>query len=384
MMAMHSFTISLLGSRIAVDGDPEIISADEFAQLQSVWSHARTDQSATARVFLTDADGPVAESYQGFVRVTDPAQRATMLSDVVVRTAVAALLPDADRDQRLHETPTELGIFAGGIAVDDRGLLVLPSPGLVGARGAATLRALASRFTLLSDAAVAVDRDARSIAGATKPVTTYDSDLVASRRDLPLSALGLRHTAEPVMLAATVSLEPVTDGESGLESIPIPVATARLARAVPLFPALPRPIQDVAQVLALTGGAVRVRYRDAAELPDLLDEVLATGADSPLVIPVDVTAADGTVPQPGDIRRTPMVDGITDGETMALLLQDRTPVAVSGLGPHLWDLTRDWIGLDALTEQVTERLGSPGDARPRDLVDQAVTELAEQKVLTRL
>lgn len=376
---MHSFTVRVLGHAIAVDRDPTTVPDEVADALFRLWQQCITDADPDDRVWVTlDEHGPLPD-HRYFVRGSDPRVVAHRLSDVVVGTAMAALVPPAARDGRLVQPPSVLGMHAAAVVRDGRAVLLVG-----GTHRDEAMRALAPHFDYLSDSAVAIDLDRGTVLGAPTPLTTHPEPELVSRTEVPLREVGLRPVLEPVRLAAVVVLEPAASaGDTGWTPLSIPVATARLAPAVPILPALPHPMQDLARVVSLTRGAVSVSGA-ASELPALLDEVLATEMSAELVIPVEPGPGPDTTPSPGDVRRHRMADGISDGSTLAFWSTEHRAVAVGGIAPHLWDSARQWIGLDELTERVVHAVGAPEGADPRALVDEAVDALVAEKVLVRL
>lgn len=386
---MRSFTVSLLGTPIAVDTDPDTIDDSLHAHLRNLWGHCVTEEPAAARVYAALGLSPVPPEYTAYARAADSRALGGQLSDILVGTAVSLMVPLEAQAGGPAVVPPRLGVYASAVADQGsqpaRALALLgDASALGGGHRTAVMAALAEQFAYLSDVAIAVDVDTRHVVGAAKPLSAFETERLRSRWEAPLDEVGLRPVSGPATLRSFVFLERREDAVAGeWEPLSVPEATARLAPAVPYFPALPRPMQDLAGLVAMAP-AVRIRYRDERLLPGLLAEVLAADFETDLVIPVDPTVDEQSVPEPGAVRRLSVFDGITDGSTMALCRLDRTPLAISGIAPHLWDLTRSWISLEELTEQVTTRLGVPQDADPRQAVSQAVEQLIDEKVMARL
>lgn len=377
---MHSFTVRVLGRAIAVDGDPATVPPEVAAQLRRLWEPCLTGAAPSERVWVTlDEQSPVPDTHHFFVRGSDPRVVANRLSDVVVGTAMSSLVPPEARERPLAQPPAVVGVHAAAVVRDGRAVLLVG-----GSHREELMRALAPTFDYLSDAAVAVDLDNGTVIGAAKPLTSHPEPELVSRQELPLAEVGLRPELGPVPLAAIVFLTPGASDQDGWEPLPIPVATARLAPAVPIMPALPQPMQDLARVVALTSGAVSMHATDPSAVPGLLDQVLAVGTTADLVIPIEPGPGPDTTPRPGEIRRQRMADGISDGSSLAFWTTEHKAVAVAGIAPYLWDAARQWIGLDEVTERVVEAVGVPEGADPRALVDQTVTALVAEKVLVRL
>lgn len=387
---MRSFTVTLLGTPIAVDTDPGTIDDSLHAHLRKLWGHCVAEEPAAARVYVALGLSPVPPEYTAYARAADARALAGQLSDILVGTAVSLLVPAEAQAGGPAVVPPRLGVYAGAVA--DQGAqparavaLLGDASALGGGHRTAVMAALAERFAYLSDAAIAVDVDTGHVVGAAKPLSSFKTELLRSRWETPLDEVGLRPVSGPAELQALAFLERREDAVAAdWEPLSVPEATARLAPAVPYFPALPRPMQDLAGLVAMAAPAVRIRYGDESLLSGLLAEVLAAEFETDLVIPVDTSVDEASVPKPGAVRRLPVLDGVTDGSTMALCRLDRTPLAIAGIAPHLWDLTRSWIGLEELTEQVTTRLGVPEDADPRHAVSQAVEQLVDEKVMARL
>jgi|GEM_PF-2198398 len=373
------FTVEVMGSAIAIDLSPTV-SVDVAEELHHQWQAALTERAPAARVWCSaDPAEPLPGDATAFARSADVEELAGLLCDSVIGVATTELVPVEHRHEQLSQLPDLVGVRAGAVVVDGRAVLLAGRSRLDD-----ELQALAGFADHLADRAVAVRIGDGQVIGAPTPVVRLAGGISRGRRVAAPGALGLRTVTGPVPLGAIAIIDH-TEGESGWEPVPVPVAVAQLTPLVPVLPALPHPVQELARLVGLAGGGIAIRYRDAAELPGLLAEVLAHDLEQPLTIPAEPGPGDTRAPQLGDVRRATLVDGISDGATLALCRQDRKVIALAGLGPLLWDAAREWISVDDLLDQVVAAVEAPGqEDEVRMAADAALDALVAQEVLTRL
>lgn len=377
--ATRTFTVTALGTPVAIDLAPGVPAA-VAATLQEQWQPAQTAATPTDRVWCSaDPSEPLPAGATALARSADPAELAGLLCDAVLGLALQHWVPPAGGDGRLPVTPPVIGVRAGAVVRHGRAVLLAGR-----ARLDAELQALAGWAEHLADRAVAVRMDDGRVLGAPTPVCTVSGGSVRARRVTSPAALGLRTVVGPAPLGAIVLLERTAD-TPGWETVGVPVTVARLAPLVPVTPALPQPVQDLARLVGLTGGALVVRYHDPAELIDLLDDALAAHSPQGLVIPAEPVPGDLVTPTLGAVRRARMVDGISDGDTMAVCRPDGTVVALAGLGPLLWDAARDWVPAGELLDRVVGLVEAPGqEDEVRLAAATALDDLVGQQILSRL
>lgn len=189
-----------------------------------------------------------------------------------------------------------------------------------------------------------------------------------------------------VLLSRDGSVEPVLEPVAPMDAL------LELIPQTSALPSLERPLQRLVELLAQTGGAGRLRYREIDAAGDLLAEALAASA------PVDLGArAHPPVAQPddlygevaaepgGDIRadavliRGAYVDAVEiEGEVLVLV--GATPVRLSGLGASLWLASAEPQSLGDLVEVCRVEHGEHPDAE--SLVRDAVQSLQSYGLLT--
>ncbi|WP_018155598.1 hypothetical protein [Demetria terragena] len=380
---MMRFTVGVLGTAVEVVLDRASISDELAEELYRGWQHCVTDRQPAEQVFVAIGHRAVVpEEYTWFVRALSPDGAAAQLSDVIVGTALATLIPpDADGPVR----PVKVGIYAGGtVTSGGEGVLYGDLANLGGHRRSRVMDALCARHEYLSDTALALELSTGIIGGAAKPFTRFTHGRLSSRVEVPLAEAGFR-PGTSALGRLVVFLDWLPEpGPASWEPLSLPEAAVRLAPAMPIFPALQHPLQELVTMLDRVSASVRVQFHDERDLPGLIEDVLSTQIEAPLVLPIDCAVDESTPPRRGAMRRVPLRDGVSDGTTMAMLRVDRQPLAVTGIAPHVWDLSRSWISAEDLTAALVERLGVPDGVDPGELVDDAVRQLVEQNVMVRL
>jgi hypothetical protein len=189
------------------------------------------------------------------------------------------------------------------------------------------------------------------------------------------------------------SVEAISHAEAIIELAP---QTSSLAQ-------VHRPLQWLCSVLDACGGALRVTYREAADLAELLPGLLArTPVDGGWRAAldgepsVDGSAVDGAAVDGADVygpasvgllRRADVVDAVElvgrePGNSELLVMVDQRVVRLSGVAPAIWRALAVPADFAGLAERIAPEIGLPEGYA--DLLERAITELEGHGVLARL
>ena len=138
-------------------------------------------------------------------------------------------------------------------------------------------RTLGKRFVYLSDETAAIARDG-AVLPYRKPLSIIESGPLKTQ--VAPSALGLLTTDRACHLAAVIVLDRDPDhsgapAQSRMDTID---AIAAIAPQSSYLPTTPRPLHRLAELIQLAGGAHQVTYAEAADLEDVLVQLLGAGA----------------------------------------------------------------------------------------------------------
>lgn len=318
------------------------------------------------RVAWRDADGPaLAEGPSRKVAQRDSADDAitapdarSLISNVSVGVTLAAL--EANRG-------TMLMLHACGIATDGGEVLAFVGPSGRGKTTAA--RALGEHYGYVSDETVAVAAD-RAVLPYRKPLSIIPTETNAPKQQIAPSQLGLRPLPSvPLRLAALVLLDRDPDARDApmIEPVPMVEAIVELVPQLSYLTEMASPLQRLSSLIDATGGVRRVRYRDSAVLPEIVDRLLET-----------------TSPQEGAAPVGPLPDGITDavaiGET-TLVLADSTVSVLAGIGSIVWREAILGVNQDQIAAHAVSVYGEPPGGDAHALVGEALAELAANGLL---
>ncbi|UPL11305.1 ATP-binding protein [Microbacterium sufflavum] len=307
-------------------------------------------------------------------------------------SAVVAVRPELDDDAALAMLSTDVTLaalekrrgdplwmlHAAGLADAEGRVVVLSAASGTGKTTAA--RHLSRRFAYVSDETVGVADDGSVVAyrkplSVIEPSSPHKVQVAPSRlHEGPPLAAGLR-------VAAIVVIDRREDGPDVPEVERLDIATALelLAPQTSYLSDMPAPLHLVRDLLAAVGGAVRIRYREAASLDGAIDDLLRSASRRPVAdatgrAPLDPTELTGS----GVYGRTVVIDALDleDGR-LALLRRSETGSRVhvlDGIGPTVWHAASG-LTVDEITDQVVAAHGRPGDADPRALVQAAIDRL---------
>lgn len=269
-----------------------------------------------------------------------------------------------------------LMFHAAGLSDDSGRVVALVAPSGSGKTTAA--RALASDgWGYVTDETVAVD-DERRVLAYPKPLSVViDRDRPAHKTQHSPDELGLGSCPGELTLVRIAILDRVLDVPSppSFAWIPMLDGILELIPQISALPSLDRPLQSLCQLLESCGLA-RLTYSDAKVtgpvLHGLIDAPLPKLDWAPLpvtVLPADVDAHYSQAAVRDAVR--------IDDE--ALLMVDRTPVRLSGLGLTLWEgcaagASRDQLWQDAIAVHGPH-------PRAAELVSTILTEMADAGVL---
>ena len=201
-----------------------------------------------------------------------------------------------------------------------------------------------------------------------------------------MPGLGLRAADEAAAPAPAMVLllERIQDeGELGEGSsvtrVPLSEALTRIVPQTSSLWEVPGGLAALAELLDSVGGALEVRYREAAELEELLrrlppPEHVETVEIEPR--PGDAAAGDDTAPAPGTIAAAPFRQALAV-ESGLFVLGQHGAIHLPGLAGLVWDLLADAgpLTFDQLEQLVVEEIGEHPESAA--LVRGAVAELVD-------
>ena len=260
---------------------------------------------------------------------------------------------------------TRLLLHAGAVAHPELGTLVLVGASGAGKSTASSLLGRAGAY--LTDELTIITPGSFTLTPYPKPVSKHDPELGA-KRDLALPGLGLRAADEAAALAPAMVLllERIQDeGELGEGSsvtrVPLSEALTRIVPQTSSLWEVPGGLAALAELLDSVGGALEVRYREAAELEELLrhlppPEHVETVEIEPR--PGDAAAEDDTAPAPGTIAAAPFRQALAV-ESGLFVLGQHGAIHLPGLAGLVWDLLADAgpLAFDQLEQLVVEEIG---------------------------
>lgn len=243
----------------------EVRGAELGRAVASAWRDALTDREAT----------------------TEPV--TAMLSTDFSADDSGARVSGKDVDEVLHRlspavTTIAIGACAGQLVMLHAAALADPESGrtavLVAPSGTGKTtasRTLGKRFAYLSDETSAIEADGRVLAYR-KPLSIIEGSPLKTQ--VAPSDLGLLTTERDCHLAALAVLDRKPDhvGQAAVEPLDTIDAIAAIAQQASFLPSLDRPLHQLADLIQLAGGACRVTYAEAADLEDVLVDLM--GLDS--------------------------------------------------------------------------------------------------------
>jgi hypothetical protein len=258
-----------------------------------------------------------------------------------------------------------LMLHASGIADPGSGRTVA----LVGPSGAGkttATRVLAEGYSYVTDETVAIDRDGKLTPYA-KPLSFIAGTSTEPKRQIGPDELGLRHSPDEAVIAAVILLDraSLTGDAPRIESLSHAEALMQLVPHTSSLAGTMQPLQWLCSVLDKCGGAFRVTYDEASELKPLLPGLLSRSSTDGGWAAADASTVSGGSHRQGLFRRGMVVDAVEmlapDGEPFELVvMKDHRVIRLGGVAPAIWRAVRSPQTLDAISDQIGGRLGSPG------------------------
>lgn len=337
-MTATSLTVVALGAHVRIAfGDA--VPGDVVDRVRRAWSGAIAASDREDRTI----DVPT---------VSDPDD---FLQGLSTNVTLEALANARGRLAMLH---------AAGVALEDGRVIAFVGPS---GRGKTTLsRALAQRFGYVSDETIAFDRDLQ--------VLPYRKPLSVVRHGRPKDQVapadaGLRELPDaPLRLAAVVLLDRDPEASSvTVEHVPFARAAPDLVAQTSYLMELPETVCTLAELCDRAGGVRRLRYTDAAQVPDMLEELLVPDPAPAPWVRLELPTRDGS-------GETAMADAADYGDVI-VALSGRTLRVLEGIAPTI--LRNADRAEDDIVAAVVEHHGAPPSGDARKIVRQAIAELAE-------
>jgi hypothetical protein len=351
------FLVNAVGAVIEIDATQR--SEDFRARALAAWADARYEGHRIAdAVAVVPAD-------------TEDAAALSALSTEVTIKALA---------HRRHDPIWML--HAAGLATDDGRVVVLSAASGTGKTTAA--RHLSKRYAYVSDETIGID-DTGRVVPYRKPLSIIERDGVP-KAQVALSSLdGARALPEVLRVAKIVVIDRSPEGPEAPEIEPLDTADA-LALLGPQTSYLsdgPDPLRRIAALLAATGGAVRLRYREVTSIDETIDALLAAEpAPVPPVMARTAPVIDAS--DPDAYRRAEAVDELVLDGRIAVL--SRTPTGgrvhvLDGIGPTIWTAAAGGRALAQIVDAVVSAHGEPADGDAESIVRAAVEALVDDGLL---
>jgi hypothetical protein len=268
-----------------------------------------------------------------------------------------------------------LMFHAAGLSTPDGAVVALAGPSGTG-KSTVSRTLCREGFGYVTDETVAVREDG-SVIPFEKPIAVVPEG-GGPKIELGPDELGLTRCPGELWLQGLVVLDRHEDhGEPSIEAMDLPAAIAAVVPHVSALPQLPGALNRLAGSMDACGGTFRIRYREAAQIGDMINEVLAA---EPICSDYDWLPPDsGQVESTGAlVRRAPYRDALRiDGRVIVLL--DSTCLQLQGIGSLIWLAAARPRAVSELVEEMVAQLGDHPDAPA--LVQDAVDELAAQGAL---
>ncbi len=213
------------------------------------------------------------------------------------------------------------------------------------------------------------------------------------KRQCSPADLGLRPLPEaPLRLARIVVIErdPAHAGDPELTSLPLTEAILAIAPQTSRFGWAGRGLHRLAEMLTRTGGAVKVRYSEAATLVDLVPRFLEHGFDgTPGAAwngPEGQVAEGSAVPQPAaHAWRMPAgIEWLDTDPGRMLVSSHHGVIELAGIGPTLLHgiiAGGEQAEFDALVRRAEQVHGVPPDGDATQAVAETLDQLADLRLV---
>ncbi|WP_127097502.1 hypothetical protein [Brachybacterium saurashtrense] len=365
------------------------VPAETVREVLESWSDARIPGVPGAeRISLSVGPG---RAGRALVTVDRADQLGQVLSTVVTQRALT------------RRRGTHVLLHACGLALEDGRVIAFVGPSGMGKTTLA--RTLGRRWGYVTDETVAIATSPErygQVLPFPKPLSIVQEG--APKRQVSPSALGLAPLPDvPLRIAAIVLIErsesPVDEsgrfrpGPAEIESERLPLAESvgLLAPHLSYLSSLEQPLSELARLIEGVGGVVRLRYREAAQVATVVDELVSadphdrSGTGRWNAGDVPGIAAGAAHPETAATRTwspAPATDWLDTGGAVVVLRGTQVHV-LSGIAPPLWRraLASPRPGLPELTSAVVDAVGRPPGGGAEDRVLAALGQLVDEGVL---
>ncbi|WP_407361019.1 hypothetical protein [Microbacterium sp. LBN7] len=351
------FLVSAVGA--VVDVDVSSRDAEFRIRAHEAWADAWYEGARTPDVIVAVRDG-----------LEDDAALSMLSTDV---TIAALAHRRADPVWMLH---------AAGLADESGRVVVLSAPSGTGKTTAA--RHLSRRYAYVSDETIAIAPDG-GVEPYRKPLSIIEAHST-HKAQVALSSLdGGRPLPFPLRVAKIVVIDRSADGpeQPSLEELDVAEALELLGPQTSYLCDGEAPLQRIAALLEATGGAVRLRYREVADIDPIIERLLRTELRPVDAVSPRPTASDAAPTRTDAFARAATADELGLDGRIAIL--QRTPTGgqvhvLDGIGPSLWAAAHDHT-LTEIVEAVVTAHGEPETGDARSIVQAALQELVEDGLL---
>ncbi len=286
------------------------------------------------------------------------ADPAAGLSDLSTQVTLEAL--DALRGSRLL-------LHAAGVAKEDGRTIAFVGPS---GRGKTTAsRHLGRHFSYVSDETVAVAADL-SVRSYRKPLSVITPGLVHKEQIAP-SDVGLRDLPQgPLRLVGLTLIDRQPDAdEVGPVVVDTIDAICEMTPQISYLPELPTPLQWLARLFDAVGAPTRLVYRDATELPALVERMFEASPSTPATWALPHLTESSGPWRAGRYDDAILVDG------RACILRDGVVTALGELGRLVWVKCLEGATVEAMIAAAVAEFGEPEGADAATLVAGTLDEL---------
>ncbi|WP_341946134.1 PqqD family peptide modification chaperone [Microbacterium sp. LWH11-1.2] len=351
------FLVSAVGA--VVDVDVSSRDAEFRIRAHEAWADAWYEGARTPDVIVAVRDG-----------LEDDAALSMLSTDV---TIAALAHRRADPVWMLH---------AAGLADESGRVVVLSAPSGTGKTTAA--RHLSRRYAYVSDETIAIAPDG-GVEPYRKPLSIIEAHST-HKAQVALSSLdGGRPLPSSLRVAKIVVIDRSADGpeQPSLEELDVAEALELLGPQTSYLCDGEAPLQRIAALLEATGGAVRLRYREVADIDPIIERLLRTELRPVDAVSPRPMASDAAPTRTDAFARAATADELGLDGRIAIL--QRTPTGgqvhvLDGIGPSLWAAAHGHT-LAEIVEAVVSAHGEPETGDARSIVQAALQELVEDGLL---
>ncbi|WP_307362540.1 hypothetical protein [Microbacterium murale] len=349
-MTRSTLAVSALGARIELAFDEEV-PEDVVARIRRSWSGAAIEPGSAAAASAAD---PASDARIDVDTSGDVERRLESLS---TRVTLDALAHNRGRLMMLH---------AAGIALDDGRVIAFVGPS---GRGKTTLsRTLAQRFGYVSDETIAFDHELR-VLPYRKPLSVVRAG--APKDQVAPADAGLRELPDAELTLAAIVL--LDRDPSAIEPV---VEHLHFADAAPLLAAQSSYLLEydgtvcaLAELCDRVGGVRLLRYAEAADVPAMIDRLLASEPEPAhwtrmRMHPIDADGASTTA------------DAVDYGDAV-VAFSDSTLRVLEGIAPAVLRAANESADFDRVVSAVLDSHGTPPSGDASGAVREVLVELAD-------